>query len=95
LCLTIGQQIFAARRTFGSSMERPGGESGIFVAAQYVGLIRVGDGQWKHDCSGLPQAHRGPDANQCLKRSEKEGLLRIEYGGVTVVDLDRLRHYGE
>jgi CRP/FNR family transcriptional regulator, cyclic AMP receptor protein len=35
------------------------------------------------------------NANQCLKRLEKEGLLRLEYGGVTIIDLDRLRHYGE
>jgi CRP/FNR family transcriptional regulator, cyclic AMP receptor protein len=35
------------------------------------------------------------NANQCLKRLEKEGLLRLEYGGVTVIDLDRLRNYGE
>ena len=34
-------------------------------------------------------------ANQCLKRLEKEGLLRLEYGGVTIVDLERLRSYGE
>jgi len=26
---------------------------------------------------------------------EKEGLLKLEYGGVTIVDLDRLRSYGE
>ncbi len=35
------------------------------------------------------------NANQCLKRLEKDGLLRLEYGGVTVVDLERLRSYGE
>jgi CRP/FNR family transcriptional regulator, cyclic AMP receptor protein len=35
------------------------------------------------------------NANQCLKRLEKEGLLRLEYGGLTIVDLDRLRGYGE
>ena len=35
------------------------------------------------------------NANQCLKRLEREGLLRLEYGGVTIVDLDRLRSYGE
>ena len=35
------------------------------------------------------------NANQCLNRLEKEGLLRLEYGGVTIVDLERLRHYGE
>jgi len=34
------------------------------------------------------------NANQCLKKLEKEGLLRLEYGGVTIVDLERLRHYG-
>jgi CRP-like cAMP-binding protein len=31
------------------------------------------------------------NANQCLK----EGLLRLEYGGVTILDLERLRSYGE
>jgi CRP-like cAMP-binding protein len=35
------------------------------------------------------------NANQCLKRLEKKGLLRLEYGGVTVVDLEGLRSYGE
>jgi len=35
------------------------------------------------------------NANQCLNRLEKEGLLRLEYGGVTILDLDRLRSYGE
>jgi CRP-like cAMP-binding protein len=35
------------------------------------------------------------NANQCLKHLEKEGLLKLEYGGVTIIDLERLRHYGE
>ncbi len=35
------------------------------------------------------------NANQCLKTLEKEGLLRLEYGGLTIVDLERLRTYGE
>jgi hypothetical protein len=35
------------------------------------------------------------NANQCLKRLEKEGLLRLEYGGVTILELERLRAYGE
>ena len=35
------------------------------------------------------------NANQCLKRLEKEDLLRLEYGGVTIVDLEKLRRYGE
>ena len=32
-------------------------------------------------------------ANQALQRLEQAGLLRIEYGGVTVTDLDGLRRY--
>ena len=32
-------------------------------------------------------------ANQCLKTLEKEGLLRLEYGGITIIDLDRLSCY--
>ena len=35
------------------------------------------------------------NANQCLKRLEKDGLLRLEYGGVTIVDLETLRYYGD
>jgi CRP-like cAMP-binding protein len=35
------------------------------------------------------------NANKCLKTLESEGLLRLEYGGVTIVDLERLRSYGE
>jgi len=35
------------------------------------------------------------NANQCLKRLEKEGLLRLEYGGVTILDIARLGAYGE
>jgi CRP/FNR family transcriptional regulator, cyclic AMP receptor protein len=35
------------------------------------------------------------NANQCLKRLEKEGLLRLEYGGVTIVNLEGLRSYGD
>jgi CRP/FNR family cyclic AMP-dependent transcriptional regulator len=35
------------------------------------------------------------NANQCLKKLEQQGLLRLEYGGVTVIDLERLRNYGE
>ena len=35
------------------------------------------------------------NANRCLNRLEQEGLLRLEYGGVTIIDLERLRHYGE
>ena len=30
-----------------------------------------------------------------LNRLEKEGLLRLEYGGVTILDIERLRGYGD
>jgi CRP-like cAMP-binding protein len=35
------------------------------------------------------------NANRCLKALEKQGVLRLEYGGLTILDLDRLRRYGE
>jgi CRP/FNR family transcriptional regulator, cyclic AMP receptor protein len=35
------------------------------------------------------------NANRCLRTLEQQGLLRLEYGGVTIVDLERLRSYGE
>jgi hypothetical protein len=35
------------------------------------------------------------NANRCLKTLKQEGVLRREYGGVTIVDLERLRSYGE
>jgi len=33
-------------------------------------------------------------ANQALQVLEKEGLLKVEYGCITILDLDRLRVYG-
>lgn len=35
------------------------------------------------------------NANQCLKEMERQGLLRLEYGGMTIVNLEGLRRYGE
>ena len=35
------------------------------------------------------------DQINLLKRLEQEGLLRLEYGGVTIIELERLRHHGE
>jgi CRP/FNR family transcriptional regulator, cyclic AMP receptor protein len=32
--------------------------------------------------------------NQALQVLEREGLLRVEYGGLTILDLERLRSYG-
>lgn len=33
--------------------------------------------------------------NQALKRLEADGLVRVDYGSVTVLDLDRLKRYGD
>ena len=33
--------------------------------------------------------------NQALKALERAGLIRVAYGGIVVVDLPRLRNYGE
>jgi CRP/FNR family cyclic AMP-dependent transcriptional regulator len=33
--------------------------------------------------------------NQALKALERAGLIRVSYGGIVVVDLPRLRNYGE
>jgi CRP/FNR family transcriptional regulator, cyclic AMP receptor protein len=33
-------------------------------------------------------------ANQALQKLEHEGLLTLEYGGVRVLDVERLRKYG-
>ena len=35
------------------------------------------------------------NANRSLKTLEKEGLLRLDYGGVTILDLEKLLSYGE
>jgi CRP/FNR family transcriptional regulator, cyclic AMP receptor protein len=32
-------------------------------------------------------------ANQALQLLEKEGLLRLDYGGIRVLDLEGLRHF--
>jgi CRP/FNR family cyclic AMP-dependent transcriptional regulator len=32
--------------------------------------------------------------NQALQALEKLGLLRVEYGGVTILDLEGLRNHG-
>jgi CRP-like cAMP-binding protein len=34
-------------------------------------------------------------ANKSLQILEKEGLLRVERGGITVLELERLAHYGD
>jgi CRP/FNR family transcriptional regulator, cyclic AMP receptor protein len=35
------------------------------------------------------------NANRCLKELELQGLLRLEYGGMTIVNLEGLRRYDE
>jgi CRP-like cAMP-binding protein len=48
-----------------------------------------------HEEIGALSGMSRQNANQCLKKLEQQGLLRLEYGGVTVIDLERLRSYGE
>ncbi len=36
-----------------------------------------------------------PTANQAVKQLQELGVLRAEYGGITIRDLDRLRAFGE
>ncbi|HJW54365.1 MAG TPA: helix-turn-helix domain-containing protein, partial [Burkholderiaceae bacterium] len=33
-------------------------------------------------------------ANQALQLLEKAGLLKLDYGSITIINLDRLRVYG-
>jgi hypothetical protein len=44
---------------------------------------------------GEPVNHWIPQrVNQALQALEKLGLLRVEYGGVTILDLEGLRNHG-
>ncbi|HTH73874.1 MAG TPA: helix-turn-helix domain-containing protein [Trinickia sp.] len=54
-----------------------------------------------HSALHLPEEHHAREVglvkvgtNQSLKTLQKDGVVRLEYGGVTVVDLERLRNYG-
>jgi CRP/FNR family cyclic AMP-dependent transcriptional regulator len=42
------------------------------------------------DLSGISRQR----VNQALQTLEKEGRLRVEYGGVTILDLEGLRNHG-
>ncbi|MGU7783593.1 Crp/Fnr family transcriptional regulator [Burkholderia sp. PU8-34] len=57
----------------------PGGGDHLDITQEELGLL-----------SGMTRQV----ANQSLKTLHKEGLVRLEYGGITVVDLARLREYG-
>jgi Crp-like helix-turn-helix domain len=35
------------------------------------------------------------NANRYLKTLEQQGLLRLEYGAATIIELERLRYYGD
>ena len=43
---------------------------------------------------GLLAGVSRPVANQALKALAGDAVLRVEYGGLTVLDLERLRGYG-
>jgi CRP-like cAMP-binding protein len=48
-----------------------------------------------HEEIGLLSGVSRPVAGQSLKRLEREGLIRMEHGGLTIVELERLRIYGD
>lgn len=48
-----------------------------------------------HEEIGLLSGVSRPVTGESLKRLESEGLVRMEHGGLTVLDLKRLRVYGE
>jgi CRP/FNR family cyclic AMP-dependent transcriptional regulator len=48
-----------------------------------------------HEEIGLLSGVSRPVAGQSLKRLESEGLIRMEHGGLRVLDLARLRVYGD
>jgi CRP-like cAMP-binding protein len=58
----------------------PGGGNHLEITQEELGLL-----------SGLSRQV----ANQGLKQLEQEALIRVEYSGITVLDLERLRNHGE
>jgi CRP/FNR family transcriptional regulator, cyclic AMP receptor protein len=57
----------------------PGGGRELQISQEEIGYL----------CSTSRQR-----ANQALQVLEKDGLLKVEYGCITILDLDRLRVYG-
>jgi CRP-like cAMP-binding protein len=57
----------------------PGGGDHLEITQEELGLL-----------SGITRQV----ANQSLKTLQRDGVVRLEYGGITVVDLERLRNYG-
>lgn len=43
---------------------------------------------------GLLAGVSRPTANQAIRQLQEQGLLRPEYGGITILDLERLKTYG-
>jgi CRP/FNR family transcriptional regulator, cyclic AMP receptor protein len=58
----------------------PGAKPHLEITQEEIGAL-----------SGLSRQN----ANQCLKELERQGLLRLEYGSMTIVNLEGLRRYGE
>lgn len=57
----------------------PGGGDYLEITQEELGLL-----------SGITRQV----ANQSLKALQQDGVVRLEYGRITVVDLERLRNYG-
>jgi CRP/FNR family transcriptional regulator, cyclic AMP receptor protein len=58
----------------------PQGSTYLEISQEEIGLL-----------SGISR----PAANEALKTLEARGLIRLEHGGITVLDLEKLSRYGE
>ena len=63
----------------------------MFNSHLYPGLEKVG--QISQEEIGYLSGASRQRANQALQLLEREGLLRLDYGGIRVLDLEGLRHF--
>ena len=63
----------------------------MFNAHLYPGLDKMVQNS-QEEIGYLSGASR-QRANQALQLLEREGLLRLDYGGIRVLDLEGLRHF--
>jgi CRP-like cAMP-binding protein len=63
----------------------------LFNSHLYPGIERLV--QISQEEVGLLSGSSRQRANQALQVLEKEGLLRVDYGGIRILDLDGLRRF--
>jgi CRP/FNR family cyclic AMP-dependent transcriptional regulator len=63
----------------------------MFNSQLYPGLEKLV--QISQEEVGLLSGASRQRANQALQLLEKEGLLRVDYGGIRILDLEGLRHF--